>query len=83
MMPWNGGFGGVCMMLFGGFLFILVVCVLSVAGCFAIRTLGQSGAAHGGSPASSGRALDVLKERYARGEITKEQYDQMRRDLNT
>jgi putative membrane protein len=28
-----------------------------------------------------GRALDILKERYARGEITKEQYDEMRRDL--
>jgi putative membrane protein len=28
-------------------------------------------------------ALDVLKKRYARGEITKEQFDEMRRDLNT
>jgi putative membrane protein len=26
-------------------------------------------------------ALRILRERYARGEITKEQYDQMRRDL--
>jgi putative membrane protein len=25
--------------------------------------------------------LELLKERYARGEITREQYDQMRRDL--
>lgn len=36
-------------------------------------TLGQQDA--------GGRALDVLRERYARGEITREQYDQMRRDL--
>ncbi len=28
-------------------------------------------------------ALDILKKRYARGEITKEQFDEMRRDLNT
>ena len=31
-------------------------------------------------PAES--ALDILKKRYARGEITKEQFDEMRRDLN-
>jgi putative membrane protein len=33
------------------------------------------------SAAPGGRALDILMERYARGEITKEQYDEMRRDL--
>ncbi len=27
------------------------------------------------------RPLDIVKERYARGELTREQYDQMRRDL--
>jgi putative membrane protein len=27
--------------------------------------------------------LELLKERYARGEITREQYDQMRLDLET
>ncbi|MCB0160294.1 MAG: SHOCT domain-containing protein [Caldilineaceae bacterium] len=27
-------------------------------------------------------ALDVLQERYARGEITREEYEQMRRDLS-
>lgn len=31
--------------------------------------------------ASSESPLDILKARYAKGEITKEQFDQMRRDL--
>ncbi|MHB1005000.1 MAG: SHOCT domain-containing protein [Chloroflexota bacterium] len=30
---------------------------------------------------SEGRALEILKERYARGEITRDEYEQMRRDL--
>ena len=29
----------------------------------------------------SGRALEILRERYARGEITKEQFDAMRQDI--
>ncbi len=35
-----------------------------------------------GGPAGS-RALEILKERYAKGEITREQYEQMRRDLES
>jgi putative membrane protein len=27
-------------------------------------------------------AIDILKKRYAKGELTKEQFDQMKRDLN-
>ncbi|HEV2356371.1 MAG TPA: SHOCT domain-containing protein [bacterium] len=30
---------------------------------------------------ASHRPLDIVKERYARGELTHEQYEQMRRDL--
>jgi putative membrane protein len=37
----------------------------------------------GGGTGSARPPLDVLKERYARGEITREQYEQMRRDLES
>ncbi len=36
----------------------------------------------GGRPGEGGQtALDILNQRYARGEITKEAYDQMKRDI--
>ncbi len=31
---------------------------------------------------SSGTPLDIAKERYAKGEITKDQFDQLKRDLS-
>jgi putative membrane protein len=34
------------------------------------------------SPSAGESALDILKRRYARGEITREQFDQMRRDVS-
>jgi putative membrane protein len=34
-----------------------------------------------GGPATESRALEVLKERYARGEIGKEEFEQKKRDL--
>lgn len=36
---------------------------------------------HGGWGQPYGDALDILNQRYARGEITKEQYEQMKRDI--
>lgn len=77
------------MMMFGGFgmLFTLVFIVLIIgAAMWALaRMFPQSRS--GSSPAETyqierrSSALDILKERYARGEITKSEYQAMRRDL--
>ncbi|MBX3646869.1 MAG: SHOCT domain-containing protein [Rhodocyclaceae bacterium] len=68
---WGGmGFG---MILFWG-LIVVVIAVL-------LRVLWG-----GGAPAERGQgrsALDVLKERYARGEIEREEFEQKKRDLST
>jgi len=72
-------------MLFGGLLMLLFWVGLIVLVVFAVRALVRSGRGwHTWSeaPRPGSKALDVLKERYARGEITKEQYDQMRKDLD-
>ena len=39
------------------------------------------GSSHNSHPIHDKTALDILKERYARGEINRETYEQMRRDL--
>jgi len=59
------GFGGIFMWLFWIVLVVLVI--------WAIKAMA--------SPDRSQSALDILKERYARGEIDKEEYEQKRRDL--
>ena len=71
----NGfGFGGLFMILFWIVIIGLGVWLVS---SLVSRTNSQPPANL--PPAES--ALDILKKRYARGEITKEQFDEMHRDL--
>ncbi len=70
MMGW-GWFGGIMM----GIVWIGAIIVIVLL----IRRLLASGA--GGVRGGEGSALDILKKRYARGEINKEEFEEKRKDL--
>jgi len=85
LCPPLGGWGGLGMMgwpimgygmTFGMFLIPFLFLVLLVAGVYyAFRSVPSP------STQERGRALEIAKERYAKGEITREQYEQLRKDL--
>lgn len=71
MMGYYGGmgFGGLGMVLFW---------VLVVVGVVYLVKLFSQGQALGHN---EGRAKEILRERYARGEINQEQFDRLKREL--
>jgi putative membrane protein len=72
-MTWMWGAWGLGMMLM-----MLVFWGLVIAGIvFAIRWLANTSRA----AATADRALDILRERYARGEIDKDEFEAKKRDL--
>jgi putative membrane protein len=76
-----GGFGWVGMLLSSVMMLVFWGGLIAL-GFFAVRALARSGSGQAGAAGYGGsRAMDVLKDRYARGEITKEQYEVMRRDI--
>lgn len=68
-MGWWMAFGGVGMVLFWG-------------GLIALTVWGIAKLTKRSDPTSKRDPLDVAKERYARGEISKEEFEQIKRDLS-
>ena len=63
--------------------FVLVVGVLCVAGIVWAVQLSARGGSQSVGMGSAGEApLEILRRRYAGGEITKEQFDDIRRTLD-
>lgn len=67
MMGWAGG--GIMMIVFWALFIILIVWIVR-------EVSGKH------SHLNSSTALDILKERYAKGEINKEEFETKKKDLN-
>jgi putative membrane protein len=71
---------GELILLFLGLLFLLLIGGLIAGGIWlASRPPNAGGRGRGPEPPED--PLDILRRRYARGEITKEQFEAMRQDL--
>lgn len=69
---WAPGFGWLVMLLFWALL---------ILGVFVFIKWQAGEASSRGAPAEKG-ALQILEERYARGEIEREEFEQKKRDLS-
>ena len=60
-------------------IFWIVIVGLIIWAIFAL--VGRSGESRGQGTPGTDSALEILKQRYARGEISKEEYEQKKKDL--
>jgi len=77
MHGWPGmmGFGGFGM-IFGFIFFIAIIVGIVFLIAWLVKRFGYATADKTGN-----RSLEILRERYAKGEINKEQYENMKKDL--
>lgn len=75
----TGGFGGG--FGFGG-IFMILWWVLIIAGIVVLVKWLATSFGTGGRSGGESKALDLLKERYARGEIDEQEFQKRKRDLS-
>lgn len=75
-MMWGGPMG------WFGMFFMSIFWIAAIVGIiFLVRWLIQSTRGFKDTGFSTSRPLDILKERYAKGEINKEEFDRMKKDI--
>ncbi len=78
----GGGWGmGPGMMGGYGFMGIIFWIVIIVGIIFLVKYLMQGGGKMGGKGASGNSALEILEQRFARGEIDQEEFETKKREL--
>jgi putative membrane protein len=76
-----GMMGGYGMGWFGGILMIVFWILILVGLVFLIKWLIQSTGRDKASGSDGNRSIEILKERYAKGEIDKEEFESKKKDL--
>lgn len=77
-MMWGGGWPG---MLFGFVMMVAVIAAVVALVVFLVRALGGQARAAPGQAGPSRTSLDILEERFARGEIDASEFEERRRVL--
>lgn len=81
--PMGGSMGGWGHMMgygwYGGGVMWLILIVVAVVIIYFVLNLGKNGKILDDSTGES--AMDILKKRYAKGEITKEDFDRLKKDI--
>ncbi len=72
-MGWWMLFGGIWMLLFWGGIIALII--------WGVKKLTERGGP-GASSTDKSSPLDIARERYARGDISREEFEQMKKDLS-
>ncbi|MFQ5620074.1 MAG: SHOCT domain-containing protein [Rhodospirillales bacterium] len=69
-------------MILGPLMGIVFIAAVVVVVVLAVRWIGGSGHGAAAHPPSGNTALDILKERFARGEIDKDEFEERKRLLS-
>lgn len=77
MIGWGGGWGGGHWFGYGLIGLVIVVVVVAL-----LATRSRTGQNDLNNPRSEDRSLAILRERYARGEIDKTEFEARKRDLS-
>lgn len=75
----NFGFGG---MLLGGLIMLIFWGSMIAVTVIAVRAVWNSGSGRSGSPSpSDDAAIEIAKQRYASGDISREEFLEIKKDL--